>query len=75
MSYFSEDKNRLLDLFRILPTPYVFEIAMHQLGKEIHCYVGIPEKKAKELYDLTGAKKTNEFHVYNSGGSHLGFLS
>lgn len=73
MSYFSEDKSRFLDLFRILPTPFVFEIAMHQLGKEIHCYIGVPEKKVKELCDLTGAKKTNEFHIYNSRGSHLGF--
>lgn len=73
LSYFSEDKSRLLDLFRILPTPFVFEMAAHQLGKEVHCYVGVPEKIVKEIYDLTGAKRANEFHVYNSGGSHLGF--
>lgn len=73
ISYFLEEKGKLIDLFRILPTPFVFEMAVHQLGKEVHCYVGVPEKAVEELYDLTGAKKTNEFHVYNSGGSHLGF--
>ncbi len=72
-SYFLKEKGNFLDLFRMLPTPFVFEMAVHQLGKEVHCYIGVPERMAKKLYDLTGAKKTNEFHVYKSGGSHLGF--
>ena len=73
MSYFSEEEGKLLDLFRVLPTPFVFEMAVHQLGKEAHCYVGVPERMTEEFHDLTGAKKANEFHVYKSGGSHLGF--
>lgn len=73
MSYFSEEKGRLLDLFRVLPTPFVFEVAVHQLGKEIHCYIGVPRGMTEELCELTKAKKTKEFHVYSSGGSHLGF--
>jgi hypothetical protein len=73
MSYFSDEKEKLMDLFRILPTPFVFEMAVHQLGKEIHCYIGVTERMTKKLQDLTGSKKANEFHVYKSGGSHLGF--
>lgn len=73
MSYFSEKRRELPDILKVLPTPFVFEIAIHQLGKEIHYYIGVPERMTKELHDLTGAKKANEFHIYNSGGSHLGF--
>ena len=73
ISYFSEEEGKLLDLFRILPTPYVFEMAVHQLGKGVHCYIGVPDKMTEELRNLTGAKKANEFHIYKSGGSQLGF--
>ncbi len=72
-SYFSEKIGSLSDLLKTLPTPFVFEMAVHQLGKETHYYVGVPKKMVEKLHNLTGAKKANEFHIYNSGGAHLGF--
>jgi len=70
-SFSGEDK--IKSLLSGLQVPFIFEMAVHHLGKEVHSYLLVPKIYADETKRKTGSKEAHDYNIYHSGGSHLGF--
>lgn len=64
---------KLADFFKKIPVPFVFEIAVHNLGKEIHYYLAVPMASIRSVVLIFNLRETSEYNIFHSGGSHLGF--
>jgi hypothetical protein len=65
--------NKIKALLGELQTPFIFETAVHHLGKESHSYLLVPRVYAEQVKSKTGGKEVYDYNIYHSGGSHLGF--
>lgn len=65
-------KNALEGLLKT-ETAFTLETAVHHLGKEIHYYMAVPKTFINSAKDKWGAVEADEYDIYRSGGSHLGF--
>lgn len=68
----TQAKNALEGLSRT-ETSFALEIAVHHLGKEVHYYIAVPYAFINSAKDKWGAVEVDEYDIYRSGGSHLGF--
>lgn len=59
--------------FLNLPPPFALEVAVHQLGKEIHYYLAVPRNLVPAIVKRLGAYEVQDYDVCHSRGSHLGF--
>lgn len=59
--------------FLFLEPPFALEVAVHQLGKEIHYYLAVPRKLVPAVVKRFGAREVQDYDIYRSRGSHLGF--
>ena len=67
-----QTKKALEGLLKI-KTAFAFETAVHHLGKETHYYMAVPKAFVNSVKDKWGAYEVDEYDIYRSGGSHLGF--
>ena len=64
--------------------PYLsLELAVHQIGEEIHFYVGVPkhledifEKQVHGIYPFAEVIRVKDYNIFNSNGAHTaGYLT
>lgn len=64
--------------------PYLsLEMAVHQIGEEIHFYIGVPkhledifEKQVHGLYPYAEVMKVKDYNIFNANGVHVaGYLT
>ncbi|OGY57913.1 MAG: hypothetical protein A3D47_00830 [Candidatus Colwellbacteria bacterium RIFCSPHIGHO2_02_FULL_43_15] len=67
------ESHKAKDLLENLPVPFVFEVAVHHLGKDKHFYLSVPKTHVAQVIAQTGAEEADDYNIYHSGGSHLGF--
>lgn len=56
-----------------IPVPFVFEIAVHHLGKRVHYYLAVPKALTKIIKAKFNFEEASDYNIYHSQGSHLGF--
>ncbi|MDP3953690.1 MAG: hypothetical protein Q8P99_02630 [bacterium] len=62
-----------LDIFiHAIKPPFSFEVAVQHLGTEKVYYLVIPRGKGKRLGEVKGLKEVGDYHVFHSGGEHVG---
>ena len=62
----------LKELLLSIKTPFSFEVAIHNLGNKLNYYLVVPKKRAKNLIKLDGVSEVEDYHIFHSGGSHMG---
>ena len=62
----------ILEFLKGLKTPFAFEIAIHNIGREVNYYIVLPKGKAKKLAKKEGVSETEDYHIFHQGGEHLG---
>jgi hypothetical protein len=66
------DSSSLKRALAFLTPPFTIEVAVHQLGRDVHSYVALPAKKAEKFTLLTGWKQVPDYNIYHPGGAYLG---
>ncbi len=62
-----------IDVFvRAVKPPFTFEVAIQHLGKERAYYLIVPKRKARNLLSTKGLTEVKDYHLFHSGGEHLG---
>jgi hypothetical protein len=56
---------------RSLKTPFVFEIAVPQLGNSINYYFIFPTRRAEMEINKIGAVEAKNYQIYHPGGTHV----
>lgn len=59
-------------LIKTIKPPFVFEAAVQHLGKEVTYYLIVSKHKAKTLMSVKGFNEAKDYHLFHSGGEHLG---
>lgn len=62
----------LQNALRSLNPPFTMEVAVHQLGRDVHVYLAVPSAKADWLIQETGGKEVTDYNIYHPGGAHIG---
>lgn len=57
---------------KLLDAPFTVEVAVHQLGSDIHTYIVLPANKAKSFAEKTGLRESNDYNIYHPGGANMG---
>ena len=57
---------------RAIKPPFTLEVAIQHLGKEKVYYLIVPRHKAKSLLSVKGLSEVKDYHLFHSGGEHLG---
>jgi len=61
------------DFIKDIPVPFVFEIAVHHLGKGTHYYLAVPKALIKAIKAKFNFEEASDYNIYHSQWSHLGF--
>ena len=62
-----------IDVFiRAIKPPFVLEVAIQHLGKERAYYLIMPRRKARGILPTKGLSEIRGYHLFHSGGEHLG---
>ncbi|MEX2054422.1 MAG: hypothetical protein WD883_02690 [Candidatus Colwellbacteria bacterium] len=62
-----------LDIFvHAIKPPFAFEVAVQHLGSERSYYLIAPRGKGKRLVEIKGLEEVQDYHVFHSGGEHVG---
>ena len=61
----------LKNIFKLLNPPFTLEIAVHQLGREVHSYIAVPKDK-EDIVKSAGCKNVEDYNIYHTGGTHIG---
>jgi len=72
LKIFKIDKNifpSLDSLLSQIKPPFIFEIAVHQIGREVNYYIHLPGKSNLNLRRVP----VRDFDLYYSSGTHVGF--
>ncbi|PIR97878.1 MAG: hypothetical protein COT89_02290 [Candidatus Colwellbacteria bacterium CG10_big_fil_rev_8_21_14_0_10_42_22] len=65
-------EGKIGEFIKSIRPPFIFEVAVHQLGKEIHYYLILPRKRVKHFKNLSQIKRVEDYHLFHHGGEHLG---
>lgn len=62
-----------IDVFvKMIKPPFTFEVAIQHLGKERAYYLIVSKRKARSLSSTKGLTEVKDYHLFHSGGEHLG---
>lgn len=64
--------HNLVDLIKNVESPFVFEIAVEPLGREVSYFLAVPKRKLKEI-NFAEAKPVKDYGFYHPGGFHQSF--
>jgi hypothetical protein len=56
-----------------LKPPFVLEIVIHLLGREVNYYLAVPAARANRLKKRLAARQAEDYAVHYAGGTNLGF--
>jgi len=65
----------VIDLSRILNeirSPFAFEVAVSQLGREPSCYITVPTSQSEKLITRLGAREVEDYETYYPDGVNIG---
>lgn len=62
----------LQEFIRSIKPPFSFEIAIHNIGREVNYYIVLPKKRAKRFIAMDGVNEVSDYELFHSDGSHIG---
>lgn len=62
----------LKNILEVLAPPFALEVAVHQLGRDVHTYVAIPANRAGQLMQRAECREVPDYNIYHPGGAHVG---
>ena len=68
----SEDINNIDKVINAIQLPFVFEVAVDQLGRELSYYVAVSAKHSKRVINELGASEVSDYEFYHPQGVHIG---
>lgn len=68
------DKNTsdIRSILNEIKSPFVFEIAVAQLGSKPSCYITVPISQSKKFMIKLGAKEVDDYETYYPNGVNIG---
>ncbi len=70
---FSGDREIIKEVLKSFPPPFTMEIAVHQIGRDIHNYLIVPAVYLNRVLKLSGGKEVKDYNIYHPGGVNLGY--
>lgn len=70
---FSGDVETIKKVFKEFAPRLALEIAVHQIGADVHSYLVVPVQYVSRILKVSGGKEVSDYNIYHPGGTHLGY--